>query len=440
MNRRSFLTRSTKTGLMYATSRLWSGAGLNAFAQSPTTDYKAVVVITMTGGNDANNMLIPTDSALYAQYASLRGCLALAPGQCIPLQHQTGQASYSLHPALSFVADMYNSQKALFVANVGPIKRIVSKAQYFADQTVAPGLYSHTSAIPQWESALTSDAPTTGWGGRMADLMQSQSGYLPPVLNLGLQSQFTFGNEVQAVAVQSGAAFAALPPGLSDTVLAIAESNSNSKNPLVAQAAALKTSAMRQQQLINRAQAYTNIQTPFLGTDGFSRSLKLIAQIIAGRSVTGASKQIFYLQQGGYDTHANQLPVQFACLDELNFSLRSFFSALDEIGMTDKVLVCTLSDFNRTFAPNVNAGSDHGWGTHQMILGGGISGGRILGQMPTLELGGPDDANGLGAWLPTTAVTQLSAGVGSWMGLSDTQNAQVFPELANFSGGAIRLS
>ena len=156
---------------------------------------------------------------------------------------------------------------------------------------------------------------------------------------------------------------------------------------------------------------------------------------MAGRSVTRANRQVFYVQQGGYDSHANQLGQQFANFDELNYGLKGFCAALDELGLRDQVLICTLSDFNRSMAPNTNAGSDHGWGTHQIVLGGGIKGGRIMGKMPTLELNGPDDVNGIGCWLPTTSVTQFTAGVGSWMGLTNSQLASVFPELSNFAPG-----
>ncbi len=62
--------------------------------------------------------------------------------------------------------------------------------------------------------------------------------------------------------------------------------------------------------------------------------------------------------------------------------------ALDDMGMTNSVMICTHSDFNRTMQSNINLGSDHAWGNHQIILGGGIAGGRILGDFPDLELGG----------------------------------------------------
>ena len=113
--------------------------------------------------------------------------------------------------------------------------------------------------------------------------------------------------------------------------------------------------------------------------------------------------------------------------------------AIDELGLTNEVLVCTHSDFNRTMQGNSTSGTDHAWGNHQIVLGGGITGGRILGSMPALELGGSSDLGTLGTWIPTTSVTQMTAGVGKWMGLSTAQVASVFPDLANFSSGALAL-
>jgi uncharacterized protein (DUF1501 family) len=126
-------------------------------------------------------------------------------------------------------------------------------------------------------------------------------------------------------------------------------------------------------------------------------------------------------------------------LADLDTNLGALMNVLDVMGLTDEVLICTHSDFNRTMQSNSTLGTDHAWGSHQVILGGGISGGRVVGQLPTLELGGKDDITGQGIWIPTTSVTQLAAGIGSWMGLDQASVAKVFPNLSNFSEGAISL-
>jgi len=63
----------------------------------------------------------------------------------------------------------------------------------------------------------------------------------------------------------------------------------------------------------------------------------------------------------------------------------------------------------------------------------------MIGTMPDLDLGGSSDFTGLGTWIPTLSVTQMTAAIGAWMGLSNSQLASVFPDLANFPTGAISL-
>ncbi len=167
--------------------------------------------------------------------------------------------------------------------------------------------------------------------------------------------------------------------------------------------------------------------------------MQKIAQLLAGRSVLDASRQIFYVQQGNHDTHQNQLIAQANNLSDLDAGIGSFFSALDELGLSNQVLVCTHSDFGRTMQANVNGGTDHAWGSHHFILGGGISGGRMLGTMPELTLSGSSDLNGQGIWVPTQSVTQMTAGIGKWLGLTNAQVADVFPDLQKFSSGALQI-
>jgi uncharacterized protein (DUF1501 family) len=164
------------------------------------------------------------------------------------------------------------------------------------------------------------------------------------------------------------------------------------------------------------------------------------AQTIKGRSVLGASRQIFYTQQDGYDTHANQVGLQANYLTELDGGISAFMSALQEMGLQNQVLVCTHADFGRTMQSNSLAGSDHAWGNHQMVVGGGIRGGQILGTMPDLELGGSSDLYSQGVWIPTTSVTQMTAGIGNWMGLSKSQLATAFPALGAFNNQALQLT
>jgi len=442
LSRRRFVNLATKTGIAAASAPLWfNETSIRAFAQMAGT-YKAIVVVTLLGGNDGNNTIIPLDSAGYGEYAAIRSALALPQGSCLPMSAGGGGGSFGLHPSLVHTSSLYNLGKALAVANVGPLAAPATKAQLLANPSLLPqALQSHPAGQAQWESASALALPATGWGGRIADFIQSRSGSLPPVLDAGAASIFTVGQSVQGIAIPVGTTkMVPLPSGIDSTILAIAEDDSNADNLLVAQAAQLRAKSMGQQTLITQAQQSGNpLKTVFPST-GFGQTLSAIASVINGRSVIGASRQIFYAQQGVYDTHSAQLGTHAGYLTEFDGGVGAFVAALQEMGLQDDVLICTISDFNRSLVGNGSAGTDHAWGNHQFIIGGGIRGGRIIGTMPEPELGGSLDLSTNGTWIPTLSVTQMTAGVGSWMGLSSSQLATVFPDLASFPEGSIVLS
>ena len=82
--------------------------------------------------------------------------------------------------------------------------------------------------------------------------------------------------------------------------------------------------------------------------------------------------------------------------------------------------------------PTADVGTDHGWGSHQMVIGDAVMGGRVFGTMPELAIGSNDDV-GQGRMIPTTSIDQYAATLASWYGLSPSQIADTFPTLANFN-------
>jgi uncharacterized protein (DUF1501 family) len=145
----------------------------------------------------------------------------------------------------------------------------------------------------------------------------------------------------------------------------------------------------------------------------------------------GPGRQVFFCSMDGYDTHSSQDWTHWNLLSQLSAALGAFDAAMIELGISNQVTAFTQSEFNRTMQSN-GSGSDHAWGSHQLVSGGAVRGG-IYGQMPTFAFGGPDDANSRGVWIPTTATAQFGATLGRWFGASSADLAWAFPNLANFT-------
>jgi uncharacterized protein (DUF1501 family) len=152
-------------------------------------------------------------------------------------------------------------------------------------------------------------------------------------------------------------------------------------------------------------------------------------------------RQIFFTQIGGFDTHSAEINGQINLLSQVSQAINAFYLATVELGVQDKVVTFTMSDFGRTFQPagsGVNTvGTDHAWGNNQLIVGGQVLGHTFYGTYPTLRLGGPDDTDGgsspRGRWIPTTSVEQYAATLANWYGLSSADLPAVFPLIGRFS-------
>jgi uncharacterized protein (DUF1501 family) len=167
-----------------------------------------------------------------------------------------------------------------------------------------------------------------------------------------------------------------------------------------------------------------------------------VARLIdaAQSGAVGARRQVFFVSMGGFDNHDAQNRNQADLLARLSHALRYFDTTLGNINARNKVTSFTASDFGRTFTSNGD-GTDHGWGSHHLVMGGAVKGGDFYGRFPTIALKNANnngfdaspDQLGNGALLPETSVDQLGATLGRWLGLSDAQLLDVFPRLANFN-------
>ncbi len=157
------------------------------------------------------------------------------------------------------------------------------------------------------------------------------------------------------------------------------------------------------------------INTPFPGTT-LGDQLLQVAKIIKLRSTTGMSRQVFFCSLGGFDTHGSQSWQHWDLLRQLSEALSAFYHSTEEMGIADRVTSFTLSDFGRTLQPS-GTGTDHGWGSHHLIVGGAVQGGAIYGTFPSMALGGPDDSGARGALIPTTSTDQYGGTLAAWLGV-----------------------
>ena len=418
---------------------------LPALAQS-SANYRALVCVFLFGGNDSNNTVIPMDDTSYQAYTSIRGSLALSASELTPTVYSASNAPFAFHGKLAEVASMFSSKELAVVANTGSLVQPLTRSQYQGSQAPVPlNLFSHSDQQLQWQTSIAQGNSPTGWAGRAADYLNSQkvnAANFPAFLSVAGNALEGQGVQTQSVALAPGqsltlkgftnsatsqARLKALTSLLTtDNGLSLVQAANNTMANSIADAAALEAALAKT----------TPLKTQFPITS-LGSQLKQVAEIIQVQSYLGMSRQIFFCSLGGFDTHAGELETHNNLYPQLSQALAAFYAATQELGVAESVTTFTESDFSRTFQPATTDGSDHAWGSHHMVLGGAVKGGQIYGQFPTFELGGPNDTDVRGRWIPTTSIDQYGATLCSWFGIPDTALATVFPNFANFGSNKL---
>ncbi len=445
LSRRNALKLTSLAPLMLS-GGLMGGLTRAAFAQTATaTDYRALVAIFMFGGNDGNNLLIPLDVAGYADYQNGRGRLALARGDLHAINPTNTQGRpFALHPSMGALASLFETGQCAAVANVGPLVQPLTRAQWLANSVqTPPNLFSHSDQQSQWQAGTSDTSIKLGWGGRVADIVASLNGVqnVATAVAVNGRSGFQQGATVSPFLVASNGNFGydsydatsrdALSVGFGEMIntprthLFEAAWNDTVKRGITTQAVF--------QEALSRT---SPLATTFPGS-GLGDQLRTVARLIAARSAFAVKRQVFFCSIGGFDTHGiDQLQDQGNLLGIVSEAMSAFYRATVELGVASQVTSFTMSDFGRDFPANGSGGSDHGWGSHHLMLGGAVRGKQLYGSFPTLRVNGPDDTSG-GRWIPTTATEQYAAALGGFFGLSATENAQAFPTLSRFPAGPL---
>jgi uncharacterized protein (DUF1501 family) len=424
------------------------GTGVGVKPDTSASGYKALVCIFMFGGNDGNNLLIPSDSRYTSNYVTPRGVLAIPQANLLPLNTinpPIGGGTYGLHSSCVELANLFNSGKVALLANVGTLLAPITQKQYNNHSVaVPPQLFSHQDQQIEWQTSIEDQPPKTGWGGRSADLLYSLNNSNNVSMNISLSGANTFevGNVINEYNVStSGAISLNIPtsgtgPAQLNALKALIAMNHN--NLYESAFATEMNTSISDATLLNTAIGPTASSsywtTPF-PTSSLGTQLRMIARLIQAAPVLGHNRQIFFASIGGFDLHStegNNTGTQANILADMSKSMNALYQATVQMGVGPNVTTFTASDFSRTFPVNGGQGTDHGWGNHHIIMGGGVVGQNIYGTFPTLTVGGPDDTT-TGRWIPTTSVDQYAATLAKWFGVSSGNMSSVFPYLGRFA-------
>lgn len=392
VTRRDFLLQAGQACIGYGLGAAAFVAGvqrfslINAFAQG--TDYRALVCVFLAGGNDGNNMVIPTSTTEYNAYAAVRNAsgLAIPVDTLLPITPLSIGSPFGLHPSLAGLHTLWANQKLSVVCNVGPLVQPLTRQAYQAGSPRPYQLFSHSDQIAQWQSAIADRVAQTGWGGRTADRYDLHASGFPMITALS-GGLFTRGETTNPLSI-------APAPTPLNQVLVLNGFGSAEESGRRRSLDALRTMDTENvligsasgtvQQAVNIGRTLSSdvtLATVFPNT-GLGNQLRQVAKVIKFNSTSpalGLNRQIFFCSLGGFDTHQNQVGAQTSLLTQVSEAITAFHAATVELALDNQVTTFTLSDFGRTLQPagtgaNV-VGSDHAWGNHHFVVGGAVRGG-----------------------------------------------------------------
>jgi len=465
--RRDFLSGA---GAISTATLAGLGSTLAAFEANAaqTGGYKALVCVFLAGGLDNFDTLLPYDqpsydrladirSSLFSVYESLAGGSTRVRNRLLPLNPVNaadfGSRQFALPEELSGIKSLFDAGDAAIVGNVGPLIEPLTRTQYENQTAVQPKrLFSHNDQASTWVSSAPEGAQV-GWGGRFADAALASGANIgsQDFTSLTTSTNSLFLTGTDALPYQLGISGAPVPGALDDLEGGRGTSAGeqrfqdlrnhlqalqfNSPNLIERDVAQRMRSSLVTNETFNTAlQTLQPFATSF-GGSFLGMNLQAVANAIAIRSALSVSRQVFFVGFSDFDTHSNQVQDLPGLQQNMDEAIVAFYQAMNELGLSNDVTLFTASDFGRTLSVNGD-GTDHGWGGHHFVIGGGVQGNRIYGEIPPYDFGHDFDA-GNGRLIPTTSVEQYAEPLGRWFGLNDAELAASLPNLANFSAPSL---
>ena len=284
---------------------------------------------------------------------------------------------WAFHYGLAEMPAIYAAGKLAVVLNVGMLTRPLTRTQYQQGMSAPSNLFSHSDQTVQAQTAMDQQV-ASGWGGRLLEIFGAndnlsaislsspalfldgeyfRSNVVPPGSNLGLSGMSIYPSSAATARRQALNAILGMDGG-------------NAMRHAANQAFA---DGLQLADTLANSGSVPALNTVFPGT-GLGSQLKEVARLIRLRAQMGPGRQVFFCSAGGYDTHTGQDYQQWANLQELSKAMDAFYKATQEAGLVNQVTSFTQSEFGRTLQPN-GSGTDHAWGSHQLVVGGAVKGG-----------------------------------------------------------------
>jgi uncharacterized protein (DUF1501 family) len=438
--RRRFLRTLLGAAAGYTTPFLLDLDRMAAFAQTGP-GYKAIVCLFLYGGNDSHNMIVPISGPAgltYSEYATARTQLALTQGSLLQVApaNLPGQV-LGFHPSMAELQNLFIQNRCAVVANVGNLIRPLTRAQYMSGVGRPSQLFSHSDQTTAWMTSLPNQPLQTGWTGRIADYVRTMNSNSTVSTSISLSGTNIMqrGRYVIPQAISTGGTRA----------VALYNPTANPQTPVGTAIESLLLQPRRdlfddyymdtltKSVDLNRVMATLPNPTVTFPNTGLGNQLRMIARIIRARTTLNMTRQVFFCSVGGYDTHASQLGSHTTLYQQISQAIGAFYNETVAMGIQNDCLLFTASDFGRTLAAN-GAGTDHGWGSHHLVVGGSVQGGKLYGTFPPMSYypANPYDV-GQGRLLPTSSIDQYGATIAQWFGVQAADLPTVFPNLPNFS-------
>ena len=477
-SRRAFLRRSAQlafTGAALPTALNLAAMGEAAAFTAPSGSYKALVCVFLYGGNDYGNTVVTYDNASYNAYSTIRGGgagqsaggialarSALAPTLLAPTVALPNGRQYALHPAMTGLASLFAQEKAAIQLNVGPLVVPMNKAQYQGSNRVLyplpPKLFSHNDQQSIWQSS-SPEGSTIGWGGNLGDLALASNGNgsLFTCVSITGNAVFLAGDSALSYQVGSGGAvkinsatdsFTYGSSQIKAAMLNIAQQNrthilENEYNTVTRRAISAEgqiTAGISAGRAAGTGPEFASFTAAMLRSNSLASQLKMVARLIEARGSLGTRRQVFFVSLGGFDLHDNLISNHVTNMTRVSEAMSAFYQTTASLGVDRDVTAFTASDFGRTLTSNGD-GTDHGWGSHHIVVGGAVKGKALYGYPPPTGAGtttNPEDQwhVGQGRLLPTTSVDQYAATLATWFGVQPGELAGILPNLSNFGGSA----